>query len=276
MTWFHRVVLVFFGLLAVLWVGHSISSLLSLCRISHPLASPLFVFEASLSRYQAPFLVGLLLSWFWLSRSEAQSQHAPTRRYLQRNLHGVFALLSWLAFPMYKLLYLSLWGLFALKHRRPQRLTLACLLGFGLAGLSQSAALQACVAPPVSTERNKQQVMHMLAVYRQAHGRYPAHWHELKSEIPKTRDFVILQNPYDPQREAVIDFNRVVNPRWAGPPHASQANRYTDVAGFRLYHQWWRSPEESPRDQGILVYRQQSPQQYALYTLNTSGELSQD
>lgn len=276
MTWFHRGVLIFFSLLALLWVGHSISSVLSLCRVSHPLASPLFLFEASASRYQAPFLLGLLVLWFGLSHYEAKVRQVETVLYLKRNLHGVFAILTWLAFPFYKLFYLSLWGLFAFKNQRPQRLALSCTLGLVMAGLSQNTALLACVAPPASTHRNAQQVEKMLTVYQQSHGRYPAHWRELQLEIQKNKRFRTLQNPYDPQRAAVIDFQQVLQPHWASLPNENRANHYTDIAGFRLYHQWWKSPVHHPQDQGVIVYHSQSPQYYALYRLNHSGELIKD
>lgn len=272
MTWFHRGVWGFFSLLALLWVGHSISSILSLCRVSHPLASPLFVFEASMSRYQAPFLVGLLLFWLGLSHYEAKRRRVNATLYLKRNLHGLFAILTWLAFPWYKLFYLSLWGIFAFKNQRPQRLALSCALGLAMAGLSQNTALWACVAPPASTQRNAQQVERMLAVYQQSYGRYPAHWRELQTKMKKSKAFRTLQNPYDPLRAAVIDFQALPRPRWASAGETSPS-LYTDIAGFRLYHQWWKSPTSQPQDQGVLVYHQQSPQQYTLYRLNPAGEL---
>lgn len=273
MTWFHRGVLIFFSLVALLWVGNSISSVLSLCQVSHPLASPLFLFEASASRYQAPFLLGLLLFWFGLSHYEARIRQVDTAFYLKRNLHGVLALLTWLAFPLYKLFYLSLWGLMAFKNQRPQRLALSCVLGLVMAGLLQNTVLLACVAPPASTQRNAQQVEKMLAVYQQSYGRYPAHWRELQIEIQKNKRFRTLQNPYDPLRAAVIDFRQVSQPHWASSQTETRASHYTDIAGFRLYHQWWQSPVKQPQDQGVLVYHQQSPQHYALYRINTAGEL---
>lgn len=272
MSWFHRGVIGFLGFIGLLWLGQVISSTLSLCRTSVPLASPLFLVEASRSRYHAPFLIVLFVGWLLMSGAEAYFKKEPLKAYLQRNLHGVFALLVWLAFPLYKLLYLFLWGLFATMQRRRPQWVLSVFFTVALVFNPQLA--WACQPPPMlSTALNIQKLKHMLSTYRASEGHYPSHWQALKQKRRARPDAKPLRNPYQPETPAVIDYASLSQAQKVLSPETPLAHRYTDIAGFRLYHHWWRTPISLPRDQGIVVYHYQSPEDYRLYILAHTGQL---
>jgi hypothetical protein len=273
MSWFHRGVIGFFGFTSLLWLGQLISSTLSLCRTSPALASPLFLIEISTSRYHAPFLFVLFVSWGLMSVAEARVRKTPPKAYLQHNLHGVLAMMVWLAFPFYKALYLILWGLFASFQRRKHQWALPVLFTLTLV-LNPQFAL-ACQSPPMpSTALNMQELKRMLVTYRVNQGHYPTDWQELKQTGTAAKPyFKQLKNPYHPDAPAVINYASLSASQKARSPELSAVHRHTDIAGFRFYHQWWKKPASLPRDQGVVVYHYQSPQNYRLYKLADTGKL---
>lgn len=275
MRWFNRSAIGFFGVLSLLWLGQLMSSGLSLCEVRPGLASPLFILEAATSRYHAPFLMGLFLCWLSLSAAEARIKQTPIKDVLQGNLSGVFALLTWLAFPLFKPLYALFWGLAVWGQRRRQRgLTLpTALTTMGMLLLLAPPAW-ACLSPLPSTQRNAQQLQHMLRGYKHVHGNYPVSWRAFEQANERHQRFQVLQNPYQPMAPAVMDYARLKAPRLAADNEIPLANRHVDFAGFRWYLSWWKNPNTLPRDQGTLVYRYLNAEQgYKVYGLSPEGKL---